>query len=110
MDFGVLESMLQDPCAVPMCLPMDFLKAITQDFSQEREVGRGGYGVVYKVMLLSFFTALFLILIALKNTPRSMRTSLYRAGLRVVVYVGIFCGERKILFEWLINPANKTSE
>ncbi|XP_021317102.1 uncharacterized protein LOC8079731 isoform X2 [Sorghum bicolor] len=50
-DFGVLEGMLQDPCAAPMCLPMDFLKAITQDFSQEREVGRGGYGVVYKGIL-----------------------------------------------------------
>ncbi|XP_062197980.1 receptor-like serine/threonine-protein kinase SD1-7 isoform X2 [Phragmites australis] len=47
-DFGVLEKMLQDPCATPMCLPLDFLKAITLDFSEERQLGGGGFGVVYK--------------------------------------------------------------
>jgi hypothetical protein len=44
-----LEKKLQDSNATPMCLPLDFLKAITCDFSTEFELGRGGYGVVYKV-------------------------------------------------------------
>lgn len=49
-DFSLLESMLQDRSATPICLPMDFLAAITSDFSEEREMGRGGFGVVYKVL------------------------------------------------------------
>ncbi|KAM0836300.1 hypothetical protein ACQ4PT_062435 [Festuca glaucescens] len=48
-NFGMLENMLQDPSAIPMYLPMEFLKAITSDFSEALELGRGGYGVVYKV-------------------------------------------------------------
>ena len=39
-DFSVLESMLLDQSATPICLPMDFLTAITSDFSKERELGR----------------------------------------------------------------------
>jgi len=81
-----------------MCLPMDFLKAITQDFSQEREVGRGGYGVVYKVpaslfssLSFLFRTVVFLILIALKITPRSILHFIELVDLRVVLSVGIFC-------------------
>jgi coatomer subunit beta' len=44
-----LEKKLQDSDATPMSLPLQFLKAITCDFSTEFELGRGGYGVVYKV-------------------------------------------------------------
>jgi len=44
-----LEKMLQDPTAEPISLPLEFLKVITSDFSTERELGRGAYGVVYKV-------------------------------------------------------------
>jgi hypothetical protein len=50
-DFSVLESMLLDQSATPICLPMDFLTAITSDFSKERELGRCSFGVVYKVCL-----------------------------------------------------------
>jgi hypothetical protein len=48
-EFIELDKKLQDQCATPICLSMDFLKAITSDFSEEQELGRGGFGVVYKV-------------------------------------------------------------
>uniref|UniRef100_A0ACD5UKA2 Uncharacterized protein n=1 Tax=Avena sativa TaxID=4498 RepID=A0ACD5UKA2_AVESA len=48
-----LEKKLQDSNATPMFLPLVFLKAITRDFSTELELGRGGYGVVYKGILRS---------------------------------------------------------
>jgi len=41
-DFGILEKKLEDPCATPVALPLDFLKHITGDFSKEQELGRGG--------------------------------------------------------------------
>ena len=44
-----LEKKLQDSNGTPMCLRLEFLKAITCNFSTESELGRGGYGVVYKV-------------------------------------------------------------
>lgn len=43
--------------AEPCALPSQLLRRITDDFSQNRELGRGGYGVVYKVKqigLISF--------------------------------------------------------
>jgi hypothetical protein len=43
----------------PIVLRLDVLKAITNDFSPELELGRGGYGVVYKVCLSSFFHSHF---------------------------------------------------
>ncbi|KAM3276609.1 hypothetical protein ACQJBY_044805 [Aegilops geniculata] len=48
MDFGQLENMLQQPNVTPICLPVEFLEAITCNFSNEKELGAGGYGVVYK--------------------------------------------------------------
>jgi interleukin-1 receptor-associated kinase 1 len=39
----------KDPTAEPVSLPLGFLKSITNDFCHERELGKGAYGVVYKV-------------------------------------------------------------
>jgi len=69
-DFDTIESMLQDPCAEPLCLPIDFLKAITRDFSSDQELGRGGHGVVYKVFLFPFTHFTFQML-PINNKKRS---------------------------------------
>ncbi|KAL6660760.1 hypothetical protein ACP70R_001795 [Stipagrostis hirtigluma subsp. patula] len=46
-----LERVLQDPYAEPVSLPLEFLEAITDGFSNEQEIARGGFGVVYKGVL-----------------------------------------------------------
>ena len=35
----------------PKDLPLEFLKKITDDFSEDRRIGVGGFGEVYKVKL-----------------------------------------------------------
>ncbi|CAN6333973.1 unnamed protein product, partial [Urochloa humidicola] len=48
---GNLEVVLQDQSEVPCDLRLQYLIDITDNFSSRREVGRGGFGVVYKGML-----------------------------------------------------------
>jgi hypothetical protein len=47
------QSSLKDNSQVSSAFPrepkLEFLKSITKDFSSEREVGHGAFGVVYKV-------------------------------------------------------------
>ncbi|TVU51426.1 hypothetical protein EJB05_02857, partial [Eragrostis curvula] len=45
------DRILQDPHATTVQLTLDFLEYITSDFSKERELGSGGFGVVYKGIL-----------------------------------------------------------
>ncbi|RCV21086.1 hypothetical protein SETIT_4G109200v2 [Setaria italica] len=43
-----LQIVLQDPSEEPVPLSLDYLKAITDGFSSDRLVGRGGFGEVYR--------------------------------------------------------------
>jgi hypothetical protein len=45
-----LETMLQDQSSRPHDIPLQHLKDITGNFSDERILGKGGSGVVYKVI------------------------------------------------------------
>jgi len=46
-----LERLLSDQDAEPVALPLSLLGEITDDFSDERIIGEGGFAVVYKGML-----------------------------------------------------------
>jgi hypothetical protein len=46
---NILECMVPDTSAEPRDLPLSVLKDITNNFSDDEEVGRGGFAVVYKV-------------------------------------------------------------
>jgi hypothetical protein len=48
---NVLEHIMLDESAEPTNLPLALLQHITENFADERQVGRGGFGVVYKVNL-----------------------------------------------------------
>jgi hypothetical protein len=47
-----LELIVSDANAAPVQLSYSYVKSITNNFSKEREIGRGGYGIVYKVRFL----------------------------------------------------------
>ena len=48
--YGVLENMLFDANAEPTDLPFSLLEHITNGFSDDMQIGKGGYAVVYKVI------------------------------------------------------------
>jgi len=47
-DIVHLEKILDGSCQ-PTGLKLSLLEYMTDDFSEKREIGRGGFGVVYKV-------------------------------------------------------------
>jgi hypothetical protein len=47
--YYILERMLLDESAEPTSLPLSLLQHITNHFSLDNEIGRGGFAVVYKV-------------------------------------------------------------
>lgn len=48
----LLERMLHDATVEPTNLPISLLKSITSNFSDDRQIGRGGFAVVYKVSII----------------------------------------------------------
>ncbi|KAF7046522.1 hypothetical protein CFC21_055547 [Triticum aestivum] len=55
-ELAALEKVLLDETADPVDLPFSLLKAITGNFSLAHEIGRGGFGAVYKGLLPSGLT------------------------------------------------------
>ena len=51
MDLDVLERIL-DGRENPTNLSLSLLKDITENFSEDREIGHGGFATVYKVKLI----------------------------------------------------------
>ncbi|CAL4995414.1 unnamed protein product [Urochloa decumbens] len=47
----ILECMLRDASVEPTNLPLSLLKAITNNFSDDQQIGSGGFSVVYKGLL-----------------------------------------------------------
>lgn len=47
-ELKALEHMLLDQSAEPMMLSFSTLQGITNRFSEDRQIGRGGFSVVYK--------------------------------------------------------------
>lgn len=48
---ALLEHMLLDESAEPTALPLSLLEKITENFSDDLQIGSGGFSVVYKVLL-----------------------------------------------------------
>jgi hypothetical protein len=46
-----LEQLLDDETAAPKALQLSLLEDITSDFSDDQEIGSGGFAVVYKVYM-----------------------------------------------------------
>jgi hypothetical protein len=49
--YDELESIILNGSSGPCSIPLDYLRRITNNFSDERLLGEGGFGKVYKVLL-----------------------------------------------------------
>jgi hypothetical protein len=52
-----LESIVQDGSSEPHSLPLEYLRNITNNFSDGQLLGIGGFGKVYKVRLIMSFVS-----------------------------------------------------
>jgi hypothetical protein len=50
-----MENKLENTTETTKEFTYQFLERITDDFSKERIVGRGGFGIVYKVIFVSLY-------------------------------------------------------
>jgi hypothetical protein len=50
----ILERMLCNPSAEPTALPLSLLEDVTNGFSDDLQIGHGGFAVVYKVHCLNW--------------------------------------------------------
>lgn len=48
---------MDDASSEPTVVPLDLLREITNDFSEERKLGSGSYGKVYLVRLMVYMAS-----------------------------------------------------
>lgn len=57
-ELDALENVLTDPSAEPIKLSYAAVREITSSFSEDKVIGRGGFGVVYLVCMYVRFVLL----------------------------------------------------
>ncbi|XP_037403947.1 dual specificity protein kinase shkB-like [Triticum dicoccoides] len=54
---NILDQIIDDGSAEPISIPLALLQDITENFADERKIGQGGFGVVYKGFLQNGYVA-----------------------------------------------------
>lgn len=64
-----LETVLQNPHEEPCDISLQCLRVITNNFSSDRELGKGGFGVVYKVRVNNILYVVFKLCNGVDRNP-----------------------------------------
>ncbi|VAI81565.1 unnamed protein product [Triticum turgidum subsp. durum] len=96
MEYDMLEQILEGK-EKPTNLPFALLQKITDDFSEEREIGQGGFGTVYKGVLRNRNVAVKRIM----NNYTIDEKLFYREVKKEYIYAEI--RERLLCFEYVSN-------